>query len=143
MDDILRVSPLEARDLLDQGYVYVDVRSEPEFEQGHVPGAYNVPLRHQGPAGLVDNPDFLAVMQEAFGRDERILLGCRSGARSLKAAQVLIGAGYTNLRELRTGWEGARDAFGRVDPGWSKSELPVETGAPEGRRYADVKQRRR
>lgn len=143
MADILRVSPREASELLDQGYVYVDVRSEPEFEQGHVPGAYNVPLRHQGPSGLVDNADFLTVMQQAFGTEERIVLGCRSGVRSMKAAQILLGAGYTNLRDLRTGWEGAKDAFGRVEPGWIKSGLPVEGGSPEGQRYADVKQRGR
>lgn len=143
MAGILRVSPFEAKELLDKGYVYVDVRSEPEFEQGHVPGAYNVPLRNQGPAGLVDNPDFLAVMQRGFAADERIIVGCRSGVRSMKAAQILLGAGYANLHDLRTGWEGTKDAFGRVEPGWSKVGLPIEEGAPEGRRYADVNQRRR
>lgn len=139
--DIVRISPAEAQELLGQGYVYLDVRSEPEFEQGHVPGAYNVPLRHQGPSGLVDNPDFLAVAERAFGKEQKLVVGCRSGVRSLKAAQILATAGYTNLRDLRTGWEGARDAFGRLEPGWSKTGLPVETGAPSGRCYADVKSR--
>ena len=142
MSEIHRVSPEEAQGLLEQGYVYVDVRSEPEFVQGHVPGAYNVPLLHQGPGGLRENPDFLAVMEQAFGKDEPLLLGCRSGGRSLKAAQMLARAGYTNLRELRTGWDGSRDAFGRPEPGWGKKGMPAETGTPAGRGYADVRARR-
>jgi rhodanese-related sulfurtransferase len=44
MSEIKSVSPEQAQSLLD------DVRSEPEFEQGHVPGAVNVPLMHMGPA---------------------------------------------------------------------------------------------
>jgi rhodanese-related sulfurtransferase len=40
-----RVSPQEAKDLMDkEGYVYVDVRSIPEFEAGHPAGAFNVPI---------------------------------------------------------------------------------------------------
>lgn len=142
MADIRRILPEEARQLLDQGYVYIDVRSEPEFELGHVPGAFNVPLRHRGPTGMVDNPDFLRVMEQAFGKGERLLLGCGSGPRSMKAAQVLSSAGYTDLVELKTGWDGSRDAFGRLEPGWSKKGYPVETGAPEGRKYADVPSRK-
>ena len=43
-----RVSPQEARDLMEKdGYVYVDVRSIPEFDAGHPAGAYNVPLMHR------------------------------------------------------------------------------------------------
>ena len=56
-----RISPAEAKALLDEGYVYVDVRSIPEFDAGHPRGAYNVPLNHQGPNGMQPNPDFLAV----------------------------------------------------------------------------------
>ena len=38
------VSVREARDKQREGYIYVDVRSIPEFEQGHPEGAVNVPL---------------------------------------------------------------------------------------------------
>ena len=62
---VKRVSPEEAKKLIDdEGYVYVDVRSLPEFEAGHPTGAYNVPLMHQGPAGMTPNPDFMAVMEK-------------------------------------------------------------------------------
>ena len=42
---VKRISPEEARDLMDkEGYVYLDVRSVPEFAAGHPTGAYNIPL---------------------------------------------------------------------------------------------------
>ena len=48
-----RVSPQEAHVLVrDEGYVYVDVRSSGEYEQGHPQGSYNVPLAQPGPAGM-------------------------------------------------------------------------------------------
>ncbi len=139
---IKSVTPEEAAALLAEGYVYVDVRSEPEFEAGHVPGALNVPLLHQGPAGLVPNPEFLAVMQQAFAQGEPLVVGCKAGGRSKKAADALAQAGFQDLSDMSAGWDGSRDAFGRVVPGWSKKELPVETGKPSGQAYADVKARK-
>lgn len=141
MSEIKPVSPEEARALLEQGYTYVDVRSEPEFEEGHVPGALNVPLLHLGPAGMQPNPEFMQVMQAAFGTEEKLIIGCKAGSRSQRAAQMLLSAGYRNLCDLSAGWEACRDAFGRVIPGWSRQGLPVETGKPAGQTYADVKSR--
>ncbi|RYZ05982.1 MAG: rhodanese-like domain-containing protein [Myxococcales bacterium] len=135
------VSPEEAAALLAEGYVYVDVRSEPEFEAGHVPGALNVPLLNQGPTGLVANPEFLSVMQQAFGSAEKLVVGCKAGGRSKKAVDQLSAAGFSELSDMSAGWDGARDAFGQVVPGWSKRGLPVEHGKPPGQAYADVKQR--
>lgn len=142
-DSVLRVSPEEAQALIGEGYVYVDVRSEPEFERGHPAGALNVPISNRGPTGLVPNTEFMAVMEAAFGKNDRLVIGCQTGARSMKAARMLHDAGFTNLRELRTGFEGARDAFGRVEPGWNKKGLPVGTGFPPGQSYDDVKRRAR
>jgi rhodanese-related sulfurtransferase len=135
------VTPEEAAKLIADGYVYVDVRSEPEFEAGHVPGALNVPISHQGPTGMTPNPEFLAVMQQAFGKDEKLVVGCKAGGRSKKAVDQLAQAGFTELSDMSAGWDGSRDAFGRAVPGWSKLGLPVETGKPPGQQYADVKQR--
>jgi rhodanese-related sulfurtransferase len=140
---IVRVSPDEAQALIGEGYIYVDVRTEQEFERGHPAGAVNVPVSLRGAAGLAPNPEFLTVMQGAFDSTERLLIGCQTGGRSMKAAKILSDAGFGNLRELRTGWEGARDAFGRLEPGWSKSGLPIGTGLPPGQTYADMKRRSR
>jgi rhodanese-related sulfurtransferase len=130
MSELRRVSPAEAKRLLDdEGYVYVDVRSVPEFEAEHPTGAFNVPLMHQGPAGLAPNPDFVRVMSSAFPKDAKIVLGCKSGGRSMRAAGVLAQQGFTALVDQRAGFDGARDPFGAVtEAGWKGAGLPAETG---------------
>ena len=133
-----RVSPQEAKELLDQGWTYLDVRTEPEFEQGHPQGAINIPLLHAGPGGMTPNPDFLAVVQKVLPKDARVVVGCQAGGRSQKAAQQLEGNGYTQLVDQRCGFGGARDATGRVEPGWAAAGLPVEQGQPAGRSYREL-----
>jgi rhodanese-related sulfurtransferase len=130
---VKRVSPEDARDLVDKdGYVYVDVRSVQEFQAGHPTGAYNVPLLHMGPAGMTANEDFLGVMEKAFPKDAKIVVGCKAGGRSLKAATVLESAGFSNVIDQRAGFEGTVDASGRPEKGWRPSGLPVSTApAPD------------
>jgi rhodanese-related sulfurtransferase len=138
---IKSVSPEEAQQLVQQGALYVDVRSEQEFEQGHPPGALNVPIAHFGPAGMTPNAEFLAVMQAAFNQGEKLVIGCKAGGRSRRAAELLVQAGFSDISDMAAGWDGSRDAFGRPLPGWAKRGLPVEPGFPEGQRYEDVKAR--
>ena len=129
-----RISPEEARDLVDrEGYVYLDVRSVPEFEAGHPKGAYNVPLLHMGPAGMAPNPDFLGVVQKAFPKDARLVVGCKMGGRSMKAAQALVEAGYTSVVDQRAGFDG-----GPAEPGWRPKGLPVSRAAEPGRDYESL-----
>ncbi len=78
---------------------------------------------------------------QAFGPTEKLVVGCKAGGRSKRAAEQLAQAGFSELTEMSAGWDGSRDAFGRVVPGWSKQGLPVEPGKPSGQAYADVKQR--
>ncbi len=139
MADPTRISPQEASAKLAEGWTYVDVRTTQEFEAGHPPGAVNVPFMLADAAGMVPNPDFLAVMAAAFPTDARLVVGCKTGGRSLRAAQALLGAGYTRVVDQRAGWEGARNPFGQVtEPGWSRAGLPVEEGQPAGRSWSDV-----
>jgi rhodanese-related sulfurtransferase len=133
---VKRVSPQEAKDLIDsEGYVYVDVRSIPEFEQGHPTGAFNVPLNHMGPAGMGPNPEFMAVMEKAFPRDAKLVLGCQGGGRSLRAAGILEQAGYTNVVDQRAGFQG------HAEPGWRPAGLPVSKDAPADHTYEGLKKR--
>jgi rhodanese-related sulfurtransferase len=138
MTEVRQVSPEEAQALLGEGYRYVDVRSEREFAEGHPAGAFNVPVNVAGPGGPMPNPDFVAVVERALGRD-KLVLGCQSGPRTRRASALLQAAGFTGLVEMLAGWAGTRDTFGRPLPGWSTLKLPSETGAPEGRSYADLK----
>ena len=132
---VKRVSNEEAQALLAQGARYLDVRTPEEFETGHVPGALNLPLRLNGGAGMVDNPDFVRVAQAALSPREPLLVGCRSGARSAAAVQLLHTAGFTNLYDMTAGFAGSRDPFGRPLAGWSQEGRAVETGTPEQQSY--------
>jgi len=137
MTEPVRITPQEAAERMAAGATYVDVRSEPEFAEGHPRDAINVPLLQMGPNGMVPNPDFLRVMLAVFPADANLVVGCKSGGRSLRAARELLGAGFTSVVDQRAGWSGEVDAFGRVaTPGWSRLALPSETGEPEGRSYA-------
>lgn len=136
-----RVSPQEAHDLVTrEGYVYVDVRSVPEFEAGHPAGSYNVPVAHASAAGMQPNPDFLAVMTATFPRDAKLVVGCMAGSRSARACAALEQAGYTTLADQRAGWGGVRDPFGRVaEAGWSAAGLPSAAGPDAERGYGALK----
>jgi rhodanese-related sulfurtransferase len=131
-------SPEETQVLLAEGYVYVDVRTEAEFSAGHPPGALNVPVSSKG----VPNPDFVPVLERALGKDAKIVVGCGSGPRSRRAAEALAQAGFADVVDMPAGFGGGRDEFGRPLPGWAQQGLPVETGAPAGQSYTDVKARR-
>jgi rhodanese-related sulfurtransferase len=139
---VKRISPEEARVLMDeQGYAYLDVRSVPEFEAGHPQGAYNIPLAHLGPAGMAPNFDFLTVAQKTFPTDSKLVVGCKSGGRSLQAAMMLISSGYVNVIDQRSGFAGGLDVSGRPEPGWAPKGLPTATQAETGRSYEELKKR--
>jgi len=134
---VRRVSPQEAKQLLDtDGYVYVDVRSVGEYNQGHPEKSFNVPLLNMGPGGMSPNPDFLAVMKKKFPLDAKLVVGCAAGGRSAKACSALEQAGFTQLVDQRAGYEGAKDSFGAItEPGWSRAGLPVASGPDAERGY--------
>lgn len=106
----------EAHDLMqaDPEYIYLDVRSVPEFEAGHPARAINIPIMHFAPAvGMSPNQEFLTVVEAALARDAKVLVGCRTGGRSARACEVMSQMGYTNVANVRGGFVGAMDNFGR------------------------------
>ena len=133
-----RVSPKEALSLMEnEGYVYIDVRSVPEFDAGHPEGAYNIPLMHMSAAGMQPNGDYLAVVSALFAPDTAIVVGCKAGGRSLRAAEMMLVAGFTNVVDQRAGFSGATSPFGQVmEEGWSQAQLPVTVQAVPERTWA-------
>ncbi|MBT4499206.1 MAG: hypothetical protein HOC74_15870 [Gemmatimonadetes bacterium] len=132
------VDPARARELLDsdEGCVYVDVRSAPEFANGRPAGAVNVPLFHYHGDDLAPNSNFLRVMKINFPQDAKLLVGCQVGSRSLRAVEALIGAGYTSVANVTGGFGGTRDLLGKVvTRGWLELGLPVEYGSSEDQDY--------
>lgn len=119
----------EAHDLLqsDPGFIYLDVRSIPEFEAGHAVGAINIPLMHLSPgAPMSPNQDFPAVVESALAKDAKIVVGCKTGGRSARACELMSQMGFTNVTNMRGGFGGLTDNTGRlVEPGWSTLGLPT------------------
>jgi rhodanese-related sulfurtransferase len=138
MGDIERISPADASVRLSNGWAYVDVRTVEEFEAGHPAGSQNVPWLLQNGS----NPDFIRAMEAVFARDAKIVLGCKSGVRSLTATRALVAAGFTNVVDQRAGWDGSRSPFGQVlEKGWLQLALPREEGAPAGRSWSNLHSR--
>jgi rhodanese-related sulfurtransferase len=130
-----------ARLQADDKVVYLDVRSEPEFERGHAPNALNVPVTFLTPgAPARPNADFVAVVSKLLRPEQEIIVGCQVGGRSQRACEILAEVGYTNLANVQGGFGGVRDRAGNLlTKGWLDCGLPVENGQPAGRSYADLK----
>ena len=139
---VKRVTPIDAEALLKEGWAYLDVRSIPEFDGGHPTGAANIPLLHMAGGRMAPNPSFQAVVAANYPKDAKIVVGCKAGGRSLQAATLMEAAGYTSVVDMRGGFSGERDNFGRVAvAGWAEAGLPVETAAPEDKTYAALEKR--
>lgn len=113
--------------------LYLDVRTEGEFAQGHPAGAINIPVVFiKGPGQMEVNDDFVAVAAAVLPKDRKLVVGCMAGGRSQRACEMLEAAGYTDLTNVRGGFGGARDASGAlVVPGWRDAGLPVSTELDE------------
>ncbi|RJP33589.1 MAG: hypothetical protein C4547_12090 [Phycisphaerales bacterium] len=119
----------------DPNTVFIDVRTEAEFEAGHVPNALNIPIKIDNPATgqRESNPDFLAVAAAAVPKDARVICGCKTGGRSGMATQLLLRAGYRDVTNMDGGFVGKPDAAG-----WSEQGYPISFDAEDGRAYRSL-----
>ncbi|UUC93227.1 MULTISPECIES: rhodanese-like domain-containing protein [Comamonas] len=104
--------------------VLVDVRTDAEREWvGKVPGAVAVAWK-QWP-GMAANQNFDAELRAAVPEGKKVVLLCRSGVRSVAAAQRAAGLGIEAYNILE-GFEGDVDANGQrgLLGGWRKRGLP-------------------
>ena len=128
---ISQVEPPQAHEILKSNpdAIYLDVRTEPEFAQGHPDGAINVPVVFiKGPGQMELNGEFVDVVAKTLPREKKLVVGCLAGGRSQRACELLEAAGYSDLTNVRGGFGGARDASGQVVvAGWRDAGLPVST----------------
>lgn len=83
-----KVAPAEAKRLVSEGALLLDVRTPAEFGSGHIPGAVNIPVS--------DLPGRLA---EVPG-DKAVVVYCASGMRSASAKRILTRSGRKTVHDL-------------------------------------------
>jgi rhodanese-related sulfurtransferase len=124
----------EALVLHGEGATYLDVRSIPEFEAGHAPGAYNIPLLHMAPGGMQPNPKFADEVAAALtDRDRTVIVACKAGGRSAKAAVILEQLGFTRVLDYTGGWSG-----NPTDAGWERSGGAITQAHTPGRSHGEL-----
>lgn len=125
---VKEVFPWDLQEELAQGRtpIIVDIREPYEFEVAHIQNSLNVPR------GILESAcdyDYEETIPElAAGRDQDIILVCRSGNRSVLAADVLQQMGFQNVRSLKTGLRGWNDA---EQPLYDKHEQAVDVDEAE------------
>ncbi|HAM27191.1 MAG TPA: hypothetical protein DCP11_10995 [Microbacteriaceae bacterium] len=82
MKQFSEVSAEEAISLTQDGTWLLDVREQDEWDRGHAPLARLVPMSKL-PEGLEDVP-----------MDQRVLVVCHAGPRSLRVTNALLDAGF-------------------------------------------------
>lgn len=105
--DVPEVDAHEAKRRVDSGDQFIDVRERDEYQAAHIPGADLVPLS-----------EFVDRYREELDKERRVVVHCRSGARSARVVQFLLQQGYDAVN---------------VDGGilaWEEEGLPVERGTP-------------
>jgi rhodanese-related sulfurtransferase len=126
---IKQTEPPQAHEILQANpdAVYLDVRTEEEFAQGHAAEAINIPVVFLKPGAAPEpNDSFLTVAEKVLPRGKKLVVGCMAGGRSQRACEILEQAGYSDLTNIRGGFGGARDASGAVVvTGWRDAGLPV------------------
>ncbi len=87
-----KITPQQAKELLKQPAqpVVLDVRTQEEYDQGHIPGALLIPDNQIATQAETNLPE----------KDALILVYCRSGRRSQLAANSLLEMGYTNVYDF-------------------------------------------
>ncbi len=70
--------------------IILDVRTQEEYSESHIPGAVNIPNETIGTDEIPELPD----------KEQLILVYCRSGNRSKQASEKLAALGYTNVKEF-------------------------------------------
>lgn len=105
---IIEIKPISFEEVYkiienDEDYLIIDVRTEEEYNTGHLKSALLLPVQDlEGRLG-------------EFSKDESIIVYCASGRRSRAAAEILLDNGFTQIYDMG----GIGD--------WIKEDYPVET----------------
>jgi rhodanese-related sulfurtransferase len=98
------------------GALVIDVREISEYEEGHIPGAVNIPLRT------------VAANVDKIPTDRQVYVYCKSGFRAAQALSSLGMLGYDNVLSYKPGWNGWTGANQEVS---TEAVVAEVVGAPD------------
>ncbi|XP_044507415.1 protein HIGH ARSENIC CONTENT 1, mitochondrial-like isoform X1 [Mangifera indica] len=119
LEDVVTVDVHAAKELLRSGHKYLDVRTIEEFQEGHIENAQNVPYMFKTQEGRAKNPEFITQVSALFKKDDPLVVGCKSGVRSLKACVDLLNSGFEKVTDMGGGYSEWVD---KVHPGHNPSQ---------------------
>lgn len=93
--EVIKINKEEAVQYIEEGALLIDVRSESEFDTGHIEGAINIDVDY-----ILEIDDDLTYGNMTIGKARKIIVYCRSGSRSNTAAERLVELGYTQVYDL-------------------------------------------
>ena len=87
-----RITAEQGKTMMEDGqeYILLDVRTQEEYDNGHIEGAILIPVDVLQSRAADELPDVNA----------RIIIYCRSGNRSATAARMLADLGYTQVYDM-------------------------------------------
>ncbi len=103
----LAISPAEGYAKLQQGSFFLDVRTQPEWNQFHVKGSTLIPLEQ------------LAARLNELPKNRDIVVVCLTGERSQRGAAILQQAGFPHVAYVSGGLQA-----------WMAAGYPVESATP-------------
>jgi len=94
--EIINDTPEEFEKNMVGDYLLLDVRTQEEYDEGHIDGSLLIPVTELE-ARLNEIEQY---------KDTPVLVYCRSGNRSVVASEILIENGFTNVHNMLTGFNG-------------------------------------
>lgn len=90
----------EAKHLIEENVklVVLDVRTVSEYDDGHIEGAINIPVKE------------IEEILDELSKDEEILVYCRTGNRSSTAIEIMRDNGFTKIYHMDRGITAWKDA---------------------------------
>ena len=80
--------------LVRKGYTIIDVRTPEEFAEDHIEGAQNINIKSEAFVAEIEN----------LPKSDTLLIYCRTGKRSIYAAQVMVSFGFQKIYDLDGGF---------------------------------------
>lgn len=88
------IKKIQYQDLVRKGYTIIDVRTPEEFLEEHIEGAQNINVKSEAFVTEIEN----------LSKSDTLLIYCRTGKRSIYAAQVMVSFGFQKIYDLDGGF---------------------------------------